>query len=123
MLNLIFTLLSAFSCFAETATYQIYKDSKKVDIKTRTYKGLHLTADCFKGDIPKCDAFSATKKAVTPSKSATDSVGNPAARYCNDKNGVSRILITAKNEQFDYCAFNDGSMIDSWDLFNKASTK
>lgn len=44
-------------------------------------------------------------------------VGNPAANYCWDVGAKNRVLKDDKNNQYDFCVFEDGSMIDAWDLY------
>ncbi|MCO4756053.1 MAG: DUF333 domain-containing protein [Bacteriovoracaceae bacterium] len=48
---------------------------------------------------------------------ATVTLGDPASRYCKLTGGMSIILRDAKNRQYDFCKFKDGSMIDSWGLY------
>lgn len=45
-------------------------------------------------------------------------LGNPAANYCWDAGAKNRILKDEKNNQYDYCVFDDGSMIDAWNLYS-----
>ncbi|WP_413612888.1 DUF333 domain-containing protein [Bdellovibrio sp. HCB-110] len=44
-------------------------------------------------------------------------VGNPGANYCWDVGAKNRVLKDEKNNQYDFCVFEDGSMIDAWDLY------
>ncbi len=46
-------------------------------------------------------------------------VGNMGANYCWDVGAKNRILLDSKNNQYDFCVFDDGSMIDAWNLYSK----
>jgi putative hemolysin len=115
MTNLFLSLLAV--AFAAPSSLKVYEGKAYVDVQVQEYDHMQMTKDCFKGKTPACDAFSATKKKVTPREPQTDMIGHPAVRYCHDKGGVARILISADNKQYDYCKFKDGSMIDSWHLY------
>ncbi|WP_295900349.1 DUF333 domain-containing protein [uncultured Bdellovibrio sp.] len=43
--------------------------------------------------------------------------GNPGANYCWDVGAKNRVLKDDKNNQYDFCVFDDGSMVDAWDLY------
>nr|BFD57967.1 hypothetical protein CKG001_00740 [Bdellovibrio sp. CKG001] len=100
-----------------------YYDSIK-----KTYKplqviekdGVTISKSCLKSGKMKCQAWDAVlnKKALTPTP-GVGVVGNPAARYCHDYNANNLIVLDAKKNEYDYCVFSDGSMIDSWSLYYK----
>lgn len=114
---IIFILFASTSYALNPNKMKLSKDNGYIDVTIRTYQNFHLSDNCFKSSGPKCDSFEATKKKIERTISKNQSVGHPAARYCHDKNGVVRILIDENKKQYDYCLFNDGSMIDSWDLY------
>lgn len=112
----IFSLFVAIA-FAGPATLKMYDAKKYVDVGIQTVDEMQFSKECFKGKVPKCDAYTATKRKVTPREPQTEVIGHPAVRYCHDKGGIARILISSDNKQYDYCRFKDGSMIDAWDLY------
>lgn len=68
---------------------------------------------------PKCKALTVGRgKPVQIQKTKAAFVGNSGANYCWDVGAKNRILKDEKNNQYDYCVFEDGSMIDAWDLFS-----
>lgn len=119
MIQSIFLILLATICYAYPTTLKISQGEKYVDVRVREYEGLHLSEICFSKKNPKCDAYTATLTKSSPSITKTGLLGHPASRYCNDKNGLARILIAEDKKQYDFCLFKDGSMIDSWDLYYK----
>lgn len=108
-----------YSPISYAETFKISKAGKYTDVQVQEHLGLHITADCTKSKPPKCDALEATKEKVLSKGSKAPFIGHPASNYCKSKNGSSRILIGKDNKQYDYCLFQDGSMIDSWDLYYK----
>ncbi len=105
--------------YAYPSQLKVWKDDKYVQVVIKEHAGLHLSDTCLKKSPVVCEAFSATKVATKPSLAKTGTAGHPASRYCHDKNGSVRILISEDNKQYDYCLFKDGSMVDSWDLYYK----
>jgi hypothetical protein len=101
----------------QPSEFTTFKDGKYESVKVQEHEGFHLSEACFKTKTPKCQAWEATQKKVTASKSKIPLEGNPAARFCLDHEGLNRILIDKSNKQYDYCLFKDGSMVDAWDLY------
>jgi uncharacterized protein len=87
------------------------------EVKIQEYNGLKLSQDCFKENIPRCEAFTAATKSTKLSSSASGIAGHPAARLCRERGGVNRIIGDPRNKQYDYCQFKDGSMADTWSLY------
>jgi len=78
-----------------------------------------VSASCKSGSSYKCMALSAVKRVgVKLSPPKTPLYGNPAARYCLDHGGLNRILKDSKRNEYDYCEFKDGSLVDAWDLLD-----
>jgi putative hemolysin len=68
-------------------------------------------------NMNKCQALLATK--LVRSISSLDKnkiLGHPASKMCFAKGGSSVILKDVARNEYDYCTFPDGSMIDSWQL-------
>lgn len=116
MINLLFLFITT-TLAASSTTFKMYDGDRYVEVNIQQQGKLRLTSDCFKGKAPKCDAFTASTKKVVAREPQNSTHGHPAVRYCHDKGGFARILISADNKQYDYCRFNDGSMVDSWDLY------
>ena len=77
-----------------------------------------FSTSCLKSGKPSCEAWKVfSGKAKTETESKIPLAGDPAAKYCWDVGAKNRILKSADNKQYDYCVFNDGSMIDAWDLY------
>ncbi|WP_413581998.1 DUF333 domain-containing protein [Bdellovibrio sp. HCB288] len=113
------TLMFAAGAHADQ-TLKYYNNDKYEQIKFKTYEKANINEACFKGGKPSCKAWTVfTGKAKTPTKNPTPLAGNPAALYCWDVGAKNRILKAQNNDQYDACVFDDGSMIDSWDLYYK----
>jgi hypothetical protein len=102
---------------------KVFEGDKYIDVEIQEYEKFRITKDCFKGKAPKCDAFAATRKKAFQRLPQSELSGHPAVRNCHEKGGISRILITKDNKQYDYCRFDDGSMIDAWDLYDNDPSK
>lgn len=120
-MKLIFLVISLLSlqAFAQTSL-KFFENEKYKDIKITEYQKIHLNSECFKGGKPQCQAWlTFTGKAKDLTKAKTPLAGNPAAHYCWDVGAKNRILKAADGKQYDYCVFEDNSMIDAWDLYYK----
>ncbi|KHD88562.1 MAG: hypothetical protein OM95_08645 [Bdellovibrio sp. ArHS] len=118
LLILLYCLVLSFSAYAENISLKMYssKTKKYEEVKIFTQDGLKISSNCIKKGKPDCEALrvglgSAKEKPQGPV------LGNPAARYCAAFNAGNRILKDEKNNEYDYCVFSDGSMIDSWSLY------
>ncbi len=101
-------------------TLKYFNNDKYSDVKIKTYEKANLTESCFKGGKPNCKAWTTfNAKAKTPTKNPTPLAGNPAALYCWDVGAKNRILKAQNGDQYDFCVFDDNSMVDSWDLYYK----
>ncbi|QDK38016.1 DUF333 domain-containing protein [Bdellovibrio sp. NC01] len=115
-----FTLLLSSQSFAQTSL-NYYENEKYREVKISEYQGAKIGADCIKSGKPSCQAWTAYtgKPATESTKPNTTLAGNPAAQYCWDLKAKNRILKEKDGKQYDYCVFEDGSMIDSWTLYYK----
>lgn len=118
LLLLLATTLCASTSYGESL--KVAKNGKYESIQVIKYQTFNITSDCAKN---KCLALEATKKKVVTKVSRVPLLGNPASTYCKSAGGVSRILIGQDKKQYDYCMFQDESMIDSWDLYYKHNPK
>lgn len=103
-------------------SYTMSLPNKKLKIETTSISGVEVSATCFikKGKTHPCEAYSALKKVVKAKNSDVPLAGHPAAFYCGSAGGLNRILKDSKNNEYDFCEFKDGSMINSWHLYKKA---
>ncbi|MNK01197.1 hypothetical protein D3C87_189920 [compost metagenome] len=113
----IMLILPLQSMAQEKQNLRLYND------KTKAYDSLSfvkinkawVSESCAKKST--CSALTALKKKVTIKPNESGFFGNPGSAYCLSQGGVARILKDAKNSEYDYCLFPDGSMIDSWNMY------
>lgn len=107
---------------AAAEVYTMALPEKKIKIETQSHSGIEVTKSCFpkKSKVPKCDAYNALSEKVTVQKPDMPLAGHPAAFYCGSAGGHNRILKDSENNEYDFCEFKDGTMINSWNLYNRA---
>lgn len=111
--------LLSISAFAQTSL-KLFENEKYKDIKISEFQKAHLGSDCLKSGKPNCQAWTVySGKAKSTTKANTPLAGDPAARYCWDVGAKNRILKSPENKEYDYCVFDDNSMVDAWDLYYK----
>lgn len=105
---------------AETLTMVL--PGKIVTVTTQIVGGVQISDSCVKKKEkqPSCQAYRALLKRVSSKKPDVPLAGHPAAFYCGSAGGLNRIVKDSKNNEFDFCEFKDGSMINSWHLYNKS---
>ena len=122
MKSLVVILCFAFSSVSFSAIPKLTMDDGKTGHKPVSLievDKVKVSASCKTGSGYKCMALTAVKKiGVTLSPPKTPLYGNPAARYCLDHGGLNRILKDNKRNEYDYCEFKDGSLVDAWDLLD-----
>lgn len=93
-------------------------DGKSTVVNIVEIKKNKVSANCLKNSSCLAMKISNGKPAkIQVTKSPF--VGNPGANYCWDVGAKNRILVDEKNNQYDFCVFEDGSMIDAWNLYSK----
>lgn len=124
MVKKAFLSTAAIVCMMSVAhadqTLKYFNNDKYELMKIKTFQKANLNEACFKAGKPNCKAwtvFNGSPKERTKSK--TPLAGNPAANYCWDVGAKNRILKAQNNDEYDFCVFDDNSMIDSWDLYYK----
>ena len=101
---------------------QFYKSidhNKSSEIEIFEIEKLHVNKLCFE-HYQDCLTFLKEKvnsKAVTFPKSPP--VGHPASQFCQSANGRSEIFHDQKYNQYDFCAFDEKYIIDSWNFYNR----
>lgn len=101
------------------ADLKVFDGKSYQPLKVQEFQQLKLSMNCFKGKTPQCEAWKASRKRVARTNLPQALGGNPAARYCLDAGGENRIAKTDAGQEYDYCLFKDGSLVESWGLYNK----
>jgi putative hemolysin len=103
---------------AETIDLKYLSNGKYLDVKIVKIGKSKVSIDCQANTA--CTALKvANGKAFKIQLTSAPFVGNPGANYCWDIGAKNRILKDEKNNQYDFCVFEDGSMIDAWNLYSK----
>lgn len=102
-----------FAIFSGTA----YKALKTVEIDE-----LILSSDCIiKGSKPTCLAYKASGNPLAGKEVKFN--GNPASDLCTNIEGQNLIALNSLQQEFNFCEFKDGSMVNSWSLYYKINPK
>lgn len=104
--------------------YTITNNKTKKVLIVKMFEGLKLSQDCFKKDIPNCEAYSASLK--KPVAKPADNMKSPyhnnlASIYCELIGGENRIAKSPSNDETDFCEFKDGSLVSSWSAYYKTN--
>ena len=112
---LLFFLFSIESLSKEIGL-QYFVNGKYIGIKIERIENLKINCST----KAKCKALAVAKgKPFKAEESTGPSYHNAGASYCWDVGAKNRILKDAKNNEYDFCVFDDGSMIDAWNLYSK----
>ncbi len=49
--------------------------------------------------------------------------GSPASQFCSDLGGANLIALNSQKQEFNFCEFKDGSLVNSWSLYYKRNPK
>lgn len=114
-------LLFSFQLFGADQ-FRIWKDGKFRSIDIYSKDNTQFGKKCSQN--PKsCLAFKAYKiKPINVTKD-NELAGHPASDHCEAIGGKVYILEDNKRAQYNFCEFSDGSMIDSWSLYNQFKGK
>ncbi len=117
-----FIVIILVTIFAESLwaeSFSMVHDGKKQTIEVFKFKDIHLSKICFanKGSEPRCDAYSVLGKKIKTTRTIAPSLDNPASYFCKHMGGQNRIIKNNVSTEFDYCEFQDRSLIDAWDLY------
>lgn len=98
---------------------KLYDGKEYKPLKVKEHQGLIYSESCFAKPLAKCEAYKHSLKKASEKVSAKNNLaGNPAARYCLNTGGDNRLVKSEKGE-FDYCLYSDGTLVESWGLYNK----
>ena len=100
--------------------YAIFLDESYKIFKTKKFEKLELTEACFaKSARPKCMAYEFAQ--IRPKKLEMKAPGlnNMSAIHCDEVGGRNLLALDNKNNQYNFCRFDDGSMVNSWSMHYK----
>jgi len=107
----------------QAESYFLQSGAQRVKIEFFSIEKV-LVNDFCKEKISQCKALSILKNPPAfPKKLNQGMLSSEAQAYCKYLKGVPLRLINEKEEQAPFCAFEDKTMISSWDLFNTHSQK
>lgn len=109
-------LTSSSQAFAKQIEY-FFSNSPETKISFFKKDGFLVSQECERN----CAAINATK--AKPTNALEFAGGNPAAVNCSNHNATSVVLRDQKGNQNSFCKFDDGSMIDAWDLYYQFNPK
>jgi putative hemolysin len=100
--------------------FSIYFKSQYHIFTIREYKKLKLSSNCFKKDLPKCQAYDVAQIKVKNVVTKIPGQTHPASMHCARLMGQNLIAYDHENNEYDFCRFPDDSLVSSWSIFNNA---
>lgn len=97
--------------------YAIFIVDKYIKFKTKKFKNLEFDLSCFKSAKPDCEALKFSE--VTPKNLMLkrESMNNMGAIFCEAVHGRNLLALDNKKNEYNFCRFHDGSMVNSWSLY------
>jgi uncharacterized protein len=128
MKTILLTLFLFFSTHAQAQAplelTRLDKNLKPIKLKISKIENLNFAGACL--SQPPCKALVASRvkyppkpKKVVEGPPREELLGHPAAQYCLQTGGRNIFLTDAKSNQYDYCLFEDESLVDSWSMYWK----
>lgn len=96
--------------------YAVFITDAYVIFKTQKIENLELDTKCFKNNKPQCEAYAMAK--IKPKD--IESLGgatNLAAVNCENMNGRNMIAVDMDRNEYNFCRYKDGSMVNSWSMY------
>lgn len=118
MMNLFFAAVAGFA-FAANSPLKLryFQNESYKQVVTEKVGQFRVDEKCAKSS--SCKSLQIAKGGPYKiHKTKASFIGNPAANYCWDVGAKNRVLKDEKNNQYDYCVFEDGSIIDAWTLYS-----
>ena len=104
--------------YASTLSLRYFVNNKYTNVNIVQVGDLKVNELC--RNLSNCKAIAIAKGKPIQAKESTGSTFfNASSSYCWDVGAKARILKDAKNNEYDFCVFSDGSMIDAWNLYSK----
>ena len=99
--------------------YALFLDDSYKIFKTKKFDRLELSEGCFKKAKPACLALEFSQ--IKPRKLELKAPGmnNMSAIHCEEVGGRNLLALDNKNNHYNFCRFNDGSMVNSWSMHYK----
>lgn len=111
-----FLFFQTFALLAEEFTFHLSK-TKSTKISIQRLNGIQVNAECLKEKKACLKIIDAAKKRKADMKKNKEGAfGNPASLNCEAHQGDPEILTDKKNNEYDYCLFDNKFLLDSWDL-------
>lgn len=99
--------------------YAIFIDDNYKIFKTKNFEKFELIDTCFKKNKPNCLAYKFAQ--IKPKNLQIEHEGfdNLAAIHCEKIGGKNLIALDNKKNHYNFCKFNDGSLVNSWSMHYK----
>lgn len=103
--------------------YALYSNGAYKVISTFEVEGLKLDSSCQPkaAKKPTCEAFQIGLNGKAKKNQGFN--GSPASQFCSDLGGVNLIALNELKQEFNFCEFKDGSLVNSWSLYDKRNPK
>lgn len=106
-------MLVSIQAFA-SQSFTMKTEGKDKSLKIVKLEGVNFSKDCEK---KKCQAYKTYKSPKKVELKPSALAGNPASKFCGAQGGTGIILRDDKNRQYDFCRFEDESLVDAWGLY------
>lgn len=96
--------------------YAIFIEDAYQVFKTKKFEKLELSESCFKSAKPKCQAYEFAQIKPKDLSIKAPGMNNKSAIHCEAVGGRNLLALDNKNNQYNFCRFADGSMVNSWSM-------
>ena len=96
--------------------YAIFIEDAYQVFKTKKIEKLELSESCFKTSKPKCEAYEFAQIKPKDLSIKAPGMNNKSAIHCEAVGGRNLLALDNKNNQYNFCRFSDGSMVNSWSM-------
>lgn len=96
--------------------YAIFIEDAYQIFKTKKFETLELSESCFKTKKPKCEAYEFAQIKPKDLSIKAPGMNNKSAIHCEAVGGRNLLALDNKNNQYNFCRFADGSMVNSWSM-------
>ncbi len=96
--------------------YAIFIEDSYLIFKTKKFEALELSEICFKSSKPKCEAYEFAQIKPKDLSIKVPGMNNKSAIHCEAVGGRNLLALDNKNNQYNFCRFSDGSLVNSWSM-------
>jgi putative hemolysin len=96
--------------------YAIFIEDAYQIFKTKKFESLELSESCFNSKKPKCEAYEFAQIKPKDLSIKAPGMNNKSAIHCEAVGGRNLLALDNKNNQYNFCRFADGSMVNSWSM-------